>query len=317
MDDPLGGYDDPSDPGFKQWLRGKGGGGGAPPVAPPPASGPGGGYGSFFASPSTAGVPSYTSDPARRRDLYGGIDGFRSWMAPGGSSVPSSTDTVPAMLTPGEFVVNRTAAQQPDIAALLHAINSMGLHMAGGGFVPWGGFGIPRKGSMPPPSPVPSPGPAPAPAPAPETPVNTPGGGNPFTSWDAGRNPNSPLGNDILSILAGFGKSGSFSPEGSQAVRDATQRAALGAADAARARAGTMGELYGADPATVAAYKLQTDLGSQGTAAKAYNDVVSQQALSQDAFGKEQLNSLLAFLYNYWQSQQDFEHGSGRPGGIG
>ena len=41
-----------------------------------------------------------------------------------GGSSPGSTDTVPAMLTPGEWVINRPAAAKYG-SGLLHAINSM------------------------------------------------------------------------------------------------------------------------------------------------------------------------------------------------
>jgi hypothetical protein len=58
-----------------------------------------------------------------------------------GMFVPRGTDTVPAMLTPGEFVVNRAAVQRGNNLALLKAMNSQGNgasgpgHMSGGGRV--------------------------------------------------------------------------------------------------------------------------------------------------------------------------------------
>ena len=51
---------------------------------------------------------------------------------------PRGSDTVPAWLTPGEFVVNREAMQDPQNAATVHAINNEGRTMQarGGGMVP-------------------------------------------------------------------------------------------------------------------------------------------------------------------------------------
>jgi hypothetical protein len=56
----------------------------------------------------------------------------------GGGRVPGSgpnRDTVPAMLTPGEFVVRRSAVQQPGMLGILHSINSGMQHFAAGGVV--------------------------------------------------------------------------------------------------------------------------------------------------------------------------------------
>jgi hypothetical protein len=64
-----------------------------------------------------------------------------------GMFVPRGTDTVPAMLTPGEFVVNRSAVQAGNNLSLLKSMNGMGgaggmgmhrggsVYMAGGGGV--------------------------------------------------------------------------------------------------------------------------------------------------------------------------------------
>ncbi len=51
----------------------------------------------------------------------------------GGGFAPKGTDTVPAMLTPGEFVVNRKAANQN--SGILNAINSGTQYFAAGGRV--------------------------------------------------------------------------------------------------------------------------------------------------------------------------------------
>ena len=49
-----------------------------------------------------------------------------------GMFVPRGTDTVPAMLTPGEFVVNRSAVNRGNNLAMLTAMNA-GMGIAGGG----------------------------------------------------------------------------------------------------------------------------------------------------------------------------------------
>jgi hypothetical protein len=56
-----------------------------------------------------------------------------------GKFIPRGTDTVPAMLTPGEFVVNRSSVQRGNNLQLLQAMNKGGAssptHMSGGGKV--------------------------------------------------------------------------------------------------------------------------------------------------------------------------------------
>lgn len=63
-----------------------------------------------------------------------------------GMFVPRGTDTVPAMLTPGEFVVNRSAVRRGNNLQILRAMNSGGgassqTHMKGGGQVSYYNMG--------------------------------------------------------------------------------------------------------------------------------------------------------------------------------
>lgn len=312
--DPIG-WEDPQDPILKKNRTPGGGGGFTPPASPPPGV-VGGGYGSYFGSP-TAGIPTFSSSPSRamgRRDMYAGVPGFKPWMAlSDGSSI--GTDSVPAMLTPGEGVLNNGVMGEPGMDELVMLMNAIGAQrMAKGGIAgawnPWKGFQNPSiqiGGGPAPPQPPPPPEPAPA-----QTP-----GSNPFGFMGDSRAPgNSPGGQTITDILNQFFQSGAFSPQGSAAVMSAVKENALGAADAARQRAGTLSVLSGADPASRANYVLQTDLAGQGGAAKAINDAVTGQLVNQQKFGQDQLSGMLQFLYNYWQSQQDYEHTSKRPGGI-
>lgn len=67
-----------------------------------------------------------------------------------GMFVPRGTDTVPAMLTPGEFVVNRAAVQRGNNLALLQAMNGGmgapgGMGMSRGGMVYMAGGGLLEK----------------------------------------------------------------------------------------------------------------------------------------------------------------------------
>ena len=75
-----------------------------------------------------------------------------------GIFVPRGTDTVPAMLTPGEFVVNRAAVNRGNNLQILRAMNSSGRQdatapataMSGGGQVGYYQFGdlVQKMGSM-------------------------------------------------------------------------------------------------------------------------------------------------------------------------
>lgn len=130
MDDPLANLSDEEIMAIK---GSRGGGRYLPPGGGGPGPGPGGGFGGsgsgFFGS-QMPGV---------------GIDGFGVWpkrrmvKGPNGdipvslSPLSSSQDTVPAMLSPGEFVVNRNSVAMPGVKPMLEALN-----MAGGGSVPGG-----------------------------------------------------------------------------------------------------------------------------------------------------------------------------------
>jgi hypothetical protein len=77
----------------------------------------------------------------RRGGMEGGPLGPTSYFS-NGAFVPRGTDTVPAMLTPGEFVVNRSAVKRGNNLQMLKAMNSSGnggassaTHMSGGGRV--------------------------------------------------------------------------------------------------------------------------------------------------------------------------------------
>ena len=58
-----------------------------------------------------------------------------------GMFIPRGTDTVPAMLTPGEFVVNRSAVQRGNNLAILRSMN-------GGMGAPGGGMGMANGGMV-------------------------------------------------------------------------------------------------------------------------------------------------------------------------
>ena len=118
---PTGGLELPGDPGdITRTNTGQTqGGGGIPPG--PPGSFAAGAYNPFALNPGGFGAAGL---PPRRL---------------GANPYVGGADTVPAMLQPGEFVVNSQAAGQPDIAQLLMLLNQMGgqggqQHMAGGGF---------------------------------------------------------------------------------------------------------------------------------------------------------------------------------------
>jgi len=69
--------------------------------------------------------PNNPTRPTQRRSSGGVI------YANNGMFVPRGTDTVPAMLTPGEFVVNRAAVQRGNNLQVLRAINNGGAEAAG------------------------------------------------------------------------------------------------------------------------------------------------------------------------------------------
>ena len=86
-------------------------------------------------------------------------------------------------------------------------------------------------------------------------------------------------------------------------MMSAVKENALGAADAARQRAGTLSVLSGADPASRANYMLQTDLAGQGGAAQASNNAVLGQELGQQQFGQQLLGKAYDANTQAWLAQ--------------
>lgn len=74
-------------------------------------------------------------DPDRIRDDRTGPVSAGGMAAGGSIFKPRGTDTVPAMLTPGEFVVRREQAQKH--RALLESINDGTVYAAAGGYIPY------------------------------------------------------------------------------------------------------------------------------------------------------------------------------------
>ena len=121
--EPPGGEERPGDPGLPSKSTG-------PP--PPPGGGPGGGPGGqgasgfagFGANPQVfrllAGLTQNQLPVMLRRRGLGQVPG----LTPG---PPGRSDTVPAMLTPGEMVMNTGVTSQPDIAAQLAQLNMAGV----------------------------------------------------------------------------------------------------------------------------------------------------------------------------------------------
>lgn len=275
-------------------------------------------------------------------------------------------DTVPAMLTPGEGVLNVGAMQQPGMADFLRQANQQGVKtMAAGGVVPgdgegedaqpddrkelilkllrlllddepkdvqgfafggmvrpqYGGFGGPQQMGVQQPQ-MPAGGlqqqqpmgmsssnagmfggnvrrllqrkqpnnPNLQPAPQLTGPTATPSnpwGNDPFAPGS--QNPGDEMMQRIWKMLQGYGDFGAFSPEGSKGLMDAIRGEATQNADALRRRAATQADLSGLDPGQAAAYKMQTDLNTQGDVAKTLNGAVLQQLLGQQQFGQNML----------------------------
>jgi len=343
--------------------RGGGGGGYRPPGGP--TIGPGGGFGGGFGGGgyfgAGAGMPGgdfFGVNTIRPRKRY--VQGPNGPIAV--SSSPMGTDTVPAMLTPGEFVVNREAAQMPGAQGALEALNGAGLakRFSEGGMVEehgggddrkellmkllrlllddgdgpegyaWGGMVQPRQPGMA--------------LRAPRMPQDRFGGGgqsvglggkqmaapagfNPVqrlgTAWQragggtAGQGGGAPAGSGgasqwqdpwgpelftpgsqnpgdewmarISQMLRDAGQFGAFSPEGSKGLMDLVRGDAMSNADALRRRAELQADVSGLDPGQRAAYKMQTDLNTQGDVAKTLNNATMQQLLGQQQFQQNML----------------------------
>jgi len=111
----------------------------------PGGSGPGtgGGFGAFsgsgFGNPFSGGASRGFGSARRKQTGAGGtLMSDQGMMAPGGppmnSGGPQGSDTVPAWLTPGEFVMPQPAAQM--FGPQLDQMRQTGMAMAGGGMVP-------------------------------------------------------------------------------------------------------------------------------------------------------------------------------------
>jgi hypothetical protein len=97
-------------------------GGGSPGPGPAPIGGIGG-IGSGFASPGVLGI-----SPTEHRGIPILLRKRKGMpMIPGVTpGPPGKSDTVPAMLTPGEIVMNRGVTENPQLAQLLLALNQRG-----------------------------------------------------------------------------------------------------------------------------------------------------------------------------------------------
>jgi hypothetical protein len=132
MDEYTDEYGDPINP-RKAGGRGTGY---APPGGQSP--GPGGGFGGGFGGTGFFGASAPVSE------AYGGRLRRKVVMGPNGpvpvSFSPMTSDTVPAMLTPGEGVLNTGAMAEPGMEDFLNGANQRGMQrMAEGGVVPGGG----------------------------------------------------------------------------------------------------------------------------------------------------------------------------------
>lgn len=131
IDDPIG--SNLSDEELLAIKGTRGGGRYLPPGGGGPGPGPGGGFGGagsgFFGSGmANTGVQGFGGWP-KRKVVRGPNGDIQVALSP----LDSSQDTVPAMLSPGEFVVNRNSVAMPGVKPMLEQLN-----MAGGGSVPGG-----------------------------------------------------------------------------------------------------------------------------------------------------------------------------------
>lgn len=376
---------DPINP-RKAGGREGGGGGYRPPGGP--TIGPGGGFGGGFGGGgyfgAGAGMPGgefFGVNTVRPRKRW--VQGPNGPIAV--SSSPMGTDTVPAMLTPGEFVVNREAAQMPGARGVLESLNGAGLakRFSEGGMVEqeqetepvddrkellmkllrlllddgdevqgfaWGGQvrpmrGVPGMASRGPQMPQAGlsggqtafgSGQRPGVAPAGFSPASffsgagqraqqtmQPGGQTtgPSQWWPQGANPSgdptidlnemsgsgwdrSRLLNELYKYANQFGQAGAFGPEGNQQLLEALRGEAMGNADALRRRAAMQADVSGLDPGQRAAYKMQTDLNTQGGVAQTLNAAKLGLLQNQQQFGQNLLSSLGQFNMQDWLAER-------------
>lgn len=287
------------------------------------------------------------------RGLPGGVGQnvlFRRFQQPmgfaqGGSVGP--TDTVPAMLTPGEYVVNAHAASHPLVQQLLQLLNgSYGQGYACGGPVrgyAQGGM----VGAM-----QPAVG---ANNFAPITPQaqNIPTydqwrrqtgwgysgrpmsaqerdyvGPQKYQAWLQSNYPAQASGNAFndpvnayTQFLQQYNQNGNFGPQGSQDYLRSLQGVAANNASALGARAMNAANVYGMDPSQAATTRLQSLMGTDRDAANMMGNVNAQFLQNQDEFGKNLLSQLFgyganrelannSYLHNLLLNNQQADHAS-------
>ena len=223
-----------------------------------------------------------------------------------------TSDTVPAMLTPGEFVVNRQATQLPGVRPALESLNGYAsggevmdydrvsqllapvLHMAYGGWVPQtGGFntGARAPGGASSSSgnmfdamrtrKLPGRGPVGRPIDEPLT--------GPTTTSFADLNPD--LGR-MFELLKKYQQGGWFDPGGSPEMMRMVEERARGTAQAQGAQAQTNARLLGLDAGQSGSYQAEAALRGQTGVAKALSDARLAQLQNSQQFGQGLYNTL-------------------------
>ena len=206
-------------------------------------------------------------------------------------------DTVPAMLSPGEIVVNARAASHPTVAALLHMLNAMTTeeqgeiqHFADGGQVtgppPGGGFAFMKW--------------------AKQNRDALRGGGQP-AAWGAQTGAPGSVGG-ANQALGGFQQAGAFDPNGSPALMAAMQQQANKAAQGYQAQAMTGADVYGLDPSQAGAVRLQAMLGSQNKAADILGNAQYDQLSGAQDFGRGLYMNQLGFNQGVINRDLDYQH---------
>jgi hypothetical protein len=304
---------------------GNSGGGGLPGTF----IGPGGGFGGMSGNPY-AGYASGSmgANVGSQRRLMG--MGYAS----GGPVAPS--DTVPAMLTPGEYVVNAQAASHPLVQQLLQLLNG---YACGGPVRGYADGGMVRPtpgiGAMAPTSGGTNYAPI-----TPQANPNTPTydqwrhqtgwgyGGTPmsgyfrdtvgpqkYNEWLKANYPaqtsgnafNDPI-NAYTQLIQQYNQNGSFGPQGSQDYLRSLQGVAANNASALGARAMNAANVYGMDPSQAATTRLQSLMGTDRDAANMLGNVNAQFLQNQDEFGKNLLSQLFGYGANRELSNNSYLH---------